>query len=105
MRPADRRTRDAGIRMRAVAIIRTSSRPSTGARSASGVPSTGTSAFIGTLSGCGSRFASVASMAQRSSSDSPMPMIPPEQTVMPALRTFDSVRSRSSYVRVEMIDL
>jgi hypothetical protein len=32
-------------------------------------------------------------------------MIPPEQTVMPAFRTFDSVRNRSSYVRVEMIDL
>jgi len=33
-----------------------------------------------------------------------MPMMPPEQTVMPALRTLASVRRRSSYVRVEMID-
>jgi hypothetical protein len=32
-----------------------------------------------------------------------MPMMPPQQTVMPASRTFRSVARRSSYVRVEMI--
>ena len=73
--------------MRAVAIMRTSSSRRPAGCSASGVPSTGTSALIGTLSGCGSRFASVRSIPQRSSSDSPMPMMPPEHTVMPALRT------------------
>jgi hypothetical protein len=31
-------------------------------------------------------------------------MIPPQQTPIPAARTFSSVRSRSSNVRVVMID-
>ena len=82
--------------MRAVAIMRTNSSGSTGLRAASGVPVVATSALMGTLSGCGERLASVISMAQRSSIDSPMPMIPPEQTVMPALRTLASVCNRSS---------
>jgi hypothetical protein len=34
-----------------------------------------------------------------------MPMIPPEHTVIPALRTLRSVARRSSKTRVEMIDL
>src|SRR5216684_3303075 len=77
-RPAESRTIARGIKSRAVAMM-------------------------GTASGCGSCAASVTSMAQRSSIDSPMPMIPPEQTVMPASRTCRSVRRRSSYVRVVMI--
>jgi hypothetical protein len=85
-----------GIKILAVAIIRTSSSGSTGSRSPSGVPDIGASALTGTLSGCGSRLASVASIAQRSSIDSPIPMMPPEQTVMPALRTVASVWRRSS---------
>ncbi len=95
-RPAESRTIARGIRMRAVAIIRTISIALTGGASKSGVPRTRTSMLMGTDSGCGSCAASVCSMAQRSSTDSPMPMIPPEQTVIPAARTFRSVRSRSS---------
>ena len=34
-----------------------------------------------------------------------MPMMPPQQTVIPALRTVSSVFDRSSYVRVLMMDL
>ncbi len=93
------------MRIRAVAIIRTSSSGSTGSRSPSGVPDIGARALTGTLSGCGSRLASVASRPQRSSSDSPIPMMPPQQTVMPALRTVANVFNRSSYVRVLMMDL
>ena len=52
----------------------------------------------------GVRFASVRSISQRSSFGSPMPMIPPEQTVMPAFRTASRVRRRSSKVRVVMIE-
>jgi len=48
-----------GIKMRVVAIMRTNSTGSTGGRSATGVPGVATSALIGTLSGCGSRLASV----------------------------------------------
>jgi hypothetical protein len=33
-----------------------------------------------------------------------MPMMPPEQTVIPARRTFSSVSRRASKVRVEMIE-
>ena len=73
------------MRMRATAIMRTRSSGSTGGRSASGVPSTGTSALIGTLSGCGSRVASWRSISQRSSTLSPIPMIPPQHTEIPAL--------------------
>src|SRR5205807_8166462 len=51
-RPAERRTFDAGRRMRAVAIIRTSSSVPSGGRSASGVPWTRTSMLTGTDSGC-----------------------------------------------------
>ena len=58
--------------------------------------STRTRAFTGTLSGCGSSCASSSSMPQRSLMLSPMPMMPPEHTVMPALRTFFNVFKRSS---------
>ncbi len=95
-RPAESRTIARGIRMRAQAIIRTISIGSTGRIRASGVPSTATSALIGTDSGCGSCNASVASIAQRCSTDSPIPMIPPQQTPMPASRTARSVVKRSS---------
>jgi len=104
VRPADSRTRAVGIRIRATAIIRTRSSGSTGGMCSSGVPGEGTRALIGTLSGWGSRLARVRSISQRSSTLSPMPMIPPEQTVTPALRTFSRVRRRSSKVRVLMIE-
>src|SRR5229473_3099303 len=95
-RPAESRTIARGIKSRAVAMMRTTSTVPTGATSAKGVPRTRTSMLMGTDSGCGSCAASVTSMAQRSSIDSPMPMIPPA-------RTCRSVRRRSSYVRVVMI--
>ncbi|KYG03620.1 hypothetical protein BE21_50780 [Sorangium cellulosum] len=96
VRPADRRTIARGIMSRATAIIRTNSIGSTGGRLSSGVPGERTRALIGTLSGCGSRRASSTSISQRSAIDSPMPMMPPEQTVMPARRTLRRVTSRSS---------
>src|SRR5437588_355408 len=49
--------------MRAVAIMRTSSRGSMGGAEASGVPGAATSALTGTLSGCGSRAARVRSLS------------------------------------------
>ena len=58
---------------------------------ASGVPFTATSALMGTDSGCTSWLASVSSISQRSSTDSPRPMMPPEHTEMPASRTRSSV--------------
>ena len=58
---------------------------------------------IGTLCGVLSRLASSTSSPSRSSSLSPMPMIPPQQTPMPAFCTACRVCKRSSYVRVEMI--
>jgi len=104
VRPALSRTRARGIITRAVATMRTRSSGSTGGIFSSGVPGTRTSALIGTLSGWGSSFASSTSMAQRSSTPSPMPMMPPVHTVMPAARTFFSVSSRCSKVRVVMIE-
>src|SRR5215472_17583882 len=62
---------------------------------ASGVPSTLTSRLIGTLSGCTGRFASVVIMPARSSALSPIPTMPPQQTWMPASRTWPSVSRRS----------
>ncbi len=78
------------------AIVRTISTVSTRFCSASGVPSTATSALMGTDSGWTSWLAKVMSSLQRSSRDSPRPMIPPEHTEMPASRTRSRVRSRSS---------
>ncbi|CSI08606.1 Uncharacterised protein [Vibrio cholerae] len=50
-RPAERRTADFGIIMRATAIKRTKSKGSTSSTCSSGVPFTLTSMLIGTLSG------------------------------------------------------
>ena len=57
--PADRRTCERGIKMRATAIVRTNSNGSSGAAAGRGVPGIGTRSLIGTLSGCGSSVASV----------------------------------------------
>ncbi|MCY1541772.1 hypothetical protein D9M68_774740 [compost metagenome] len=86
-RPADRRTWDFGIMMRATARVRMKSNGSTSFSSASGVPCTLTSMLIGTDSGCSGRFASWISRPARSSTDSPMPRMPPEQIFIPASRT------------------
>ncbi len=94
-RPADRRTRDLGMVMRATAIMRTISKASTGGRPSSGVPRTATSALIGTLSGCGFIFDSSRISEARSSSFSPMPIMPPQQMPMPSARTKFSVSRRS----------
>ena len=51
--------------------------------------------LIGTLSGGGSKFVSTASIFRRSSSVSPIPMIPPQQTLIPAFCTWPMVLSRS----------
>src|SRR4029079_14707610 len=55
--------------------MRTRSRGSIGGRSCSGVPGTATSALIGTLSGCGSRLASVLSRPAPSSEVSPLAVV------------------------------
>src|SRR5882724_2516332 len=99
VRPAERRTRDRGSTMRAVAIIRTRSSGSTAgrsARAASGVPATRTRALTGTLSGWGSMRERTPSSAIRSASASPMPRMPPQQTAIPAARTRSRVWRRSS---------
>lgn len=86
-RPALSRTIDRGNRMRATAMARIQLNGSTGGRSASGVPSTGTKALIGTLSGCGRNSDKVWSSLIRSVSLSPSPMMPPLQTLIPASET------------------
>ena len=107
-RPADRRTMLSGIVIRATATVRTNSMSSILAEdtsfnmSPSTVPATGTSALIGTDPGCTGRVASAWMKPTRSPRVSPMPMMPPEQTLIPAPRTFSSVSRRSSKVRVEM---
>jgi hypothetical protein len=65
-RPALSRTRARGIKMRAHATMRTRSSGSTGGRCSSGVPGARTKALMGTLSGWGSRFASVRSISHLS---------------------------------------
>ena len=85
----------AGMRIRAVAITRANSSALTAGWSAKGVPATRTKLLIGTLSGCGSWLASCSSRPKRSSTLSPMPMIPPEQTVTPLRRTRSNVFSLS----------
>src|SRR5690606_24311177 len=93
-RPADRRTIDSGMVIRAVATVRTNSISSIRASGVSAsmsprtVPLTGTSALIGTLSGWRGRVARAWMKPTRSSRVSPIPTMPPEQTEMPAARTF-----------------
>ena len=94
-RPADSRTIEAGITMRATAMVRTNSMPSSGAWPSSGVPSTCTSMLIGTLSGWAGRVARLCSSPVRSSAFSPKPTMPPQHTFSPAARTLPRVSSRS----------
>ena len=89
-------TFEADAMMRARAMVRTKSIGSIFSTFSSGVPGMAINMLIGTLSGCSSRLASVTSMPTRSSAPSPMPMIPPEQTLMPAWRTRASVSRRSA---------
>ncbi|CSP72463.1 Uncharacterised protein [Shigella sonnei] len=81
--------------IRATAIVRIKSKASTSSLSASGVPFTFTSMLIGTLSGGVGRFASCSNNPARSFTVSPKPTMPPEQTLIPASRTFSSVSRRS----------
>ena len=81
--------------MRAAAMVRTNSKLSTPLTLAIGVPGMATRLLIGTDSGAGERLASWAISAARLRRDSPMPMMPPEQTLMPALRTSPMVSMRS----------
>lgn len=60
-------------------------------------------ALMGTDSGCFGSVDRVCSNSIRSSAVSPMPMMPPQHTDKPALRTALRVLRRSSYVRVVMI--
>ena len=60
-----------GMRMRAVAMVRAIWKTSGGTKSPSGVPSTGTSALMGTDSGCCGSEESSCSRPMRSASDSP----------------------------------
>ena len=100
------RTTEAGIMMRATAIVRANSIASIAGDaplsnwSPSGVPAIGTSALIGTEPGCSGNVASATSNPMRSDRVSPRPIMPPQQTPMPAARTRASVASRSPNVRV-----
>ena len=97
-----------GIVIRATATVRTNSMSSmrasgvSASMSPSTVPRTGTSALTGTLSGWRGRVARAWTKPTRSSRLSPMPTMPPQHTAMPASRTWPSVSSRSSNVRVVM---
>ena len=73
--------------MRATAMVRTNSKGSSGGAFSSGVPGIGTSWLIGTDSGGGVRLASSASSEARARRVSPMPTMPPQQTLIPASRT------------------
>ena len=84
------------------AMVRTNSKVSSFSVSASGVPGIATRLLIGTESGAGLRLASCATMAARLRRDSPIPRMPPEQTLMPALRTCEMVSTRSAWVWVEI---
>ena len=79
--PHARGRRRRSVRRRSCARVRSGSRS---AASASGVPGVRTSTLTGRLSGCGSSRPSCASIAQRSRGDSPMPTMPPQQTLRPA---------------------
>ena len=72
-RPAERRTIDFGMVMRAAAIVRTKSMASSFLRPAKGVPSTCTSMLIGTLSGCDGRLAKVDPAAMKLLKQYPLP--------------------------------
>ena len=96
IRPALSLTTVLGMTMRATATALTISKPLGGSRSCRGVPLTGTSALMGTLSGCSGRFASTRMRLARSRSSSPRPRIPPQHTEMPASRTAAIVLSLSS---------
>ena len=92
--------------VRAAATVRTNSMSSilasgvSASMSPSTVPLTGTSALTGTLSGWRGSVASAWTKPTRSSRVSPMPTMPPLHTLIPAARTFSSVSSRSSNLRV-----
>ena len=96
MRPADSRTTVLGMTSRATAMARTISNPPGGSRFSSGVPLTGTSALMGTDSGCSGRLARTRRREARSRSSSPRPRMPPQHTEMPASRTAAIVLSLSS---------
>src|SRR5688572_18525331 len=86
-RPAERRTVDLGMRIRAIPIMRTVSQMGTSGLSWSGVPGTLERTLTGTDSGCGFMVARVWSRETRSAADSPSPMMTPQQMVTPVLRT------------------
>ena len=93
-----------GMMMRATATSRANAMASgRSAVSFTGTPFTSFHRLIGTLSGWTGRLASSTSMPSRSSTSSPMPMMPPQQTLMPASRAWASVSMRSCKVRVVMM--
>ena len=94
--PAERRTTALGITIRVVATIRTISQIDMVSCSSNGVPSTATSALMGTDLGCGFILAKVTNIPHLSSTDSPIPTIPPEHTLMPAFEAFSIVLILSS---------
>src|SRR5690606_25799021 len=101
--PALNLTIEEGSTILAVAIILTISQVSILGRFSNGVPATLAKALIGTDSGCFSIFAKVRSIEILSSAFSPNPIIPPEQTVMPAFLTFLMVSILLSNFLVEII--
>ena len=100
--PAESRTVVFGRTILVVATILIISQIGIFSCSSMGVPSTATSALIGTDSGYGFNVDKVTNIAALSIGDSPIPIMPPEQTVRPAFLTFPMVSIRSSYPRVEI---
>ena len=91
-RPADKRTTDFGINIRATAMVRTNSLSLGGVTFSNGVPAIGTSRLMGTESGWVARFANDCNIEARSVGVSPKPKIPPLQTWILAFFTLCSFR-------------
>ena len=77
----------------------------TGAISSIGVPCTGTKALMWVLSGCGLKLDKATNIPALSYIASPMPIIPPLQTVTLVLRTFYMVSNLSWKALVEITSL
>ena len=101
-RPAESRTKESGIMMRATAMVRTN-RGIDRRFTSSGVPSTRTSMLIGTLSGCSGRLASVRSIRRDPRHSRPSPGSHHNKRGSRAAHMSSQCSSRSWYVRVLMM--
>lgn len=79
----------------ATATTRINSKEANFAVFSNGIPGKRISKFMGTLSGCSGKLASCIKKLMRSMDSSPMPIMPPQQTLMPAVRTRCNVSNLS----------